>query len=137
MDAQVKGTDPYPAPPRRRQARLSLAGTCNQFESMKQFQRTFDNDSGTNDVHLPGPTGLLRIRYAYISQRGHYPDQPDKANQDAVFVHETLQGNQQQNLWAVLDGHGEFGAECAQFTKRKARLARLSSPPPPFKQCLS
>ncbi len=82
--------------------------------------QTFDNDNGSNHLGPGAPSGVA-IHYAYLSQRGHYPDQPNKANQDAVLIRETINGVPGQHLIGVLDGHGETGAECAQFARAKVR----------------
>lgn len=64
--------------------------------------------------------GGLKIRYAYVSQKGYYPDQPDKANQDAYSVIEKFdQKDSNDAFFAVFDGHGELGHTCAQFAKAK------------------
>jgi hypothetical protein len=104
-----------------RQARLSLAGGYSQYESMTRGEQSFDNDSGSNHLHPGAPSGVA-IHYAYLSQRGHYPDQPNKANQDAVLIRENVNGVPGQHLIGVLDGHGETGAECAQFARAKVRV---------------
>lgn len=64
--------------------------------------------------------GGLRIRYAYYSQKGYYPDQPDKANQDAYSVIEKFGGKDSNDaFFAVYDGHGELGDQCAQYARDK------------------
>lgn len=70
------------------------------------------------------PAAGCTLRYATLSQRGYYPDTPNKANQDAVVVVERLGGRADTHLWGVFDGHGEFGAECAQFVQSKVRRRR-------------
>ena len=104
-----------------RQARLSLAGGYSQYESMTRGDKTFDNDSGSNHLGPGSPSGVA-IHYAYLSQRGHYPDQPNKANQDAILIRENVNGLPGQHLMGVLDGHGETGAECAQFARAKVNI---------------
>jgi hypothetical protein len=120
------------AAPRPRQARLSLAGGFNQHESVILNQPPAVSGSGAVTTAATGGAGggprPLQIRYAWLSQRGYYPGQPDKANQDTVLVQEGVADNPQQHLFAVLDGHGEYGAECAVFAKAKVRQ-RLSLAP--------
>jgi serine/threonine protein phosphatase PrpC/CRP-like cAMP-binding protein len=64
--------------------------------------------------------GGLRLRYAYVSQKGYYPDDPHKANQDAYCVTERF-GSRESNdaFFAVYDGHGRDGDLCAQFARDK------------------
>ncbi|VEU35633.1 unnamed protein product [Pseudo-nitzschia multistriata] len=67
--------------------------------------------------------GGLRLKYAYFSQRGYYPDSPNKANQDAYSVTERV-GSPDSNdaFFAVYDGHGMNGDQCAQYARDKLPL---------------
>lgn len=62
--------------------------------------------------------GGLRLRYAFLSQKGYYPDDPHKPNQDAYSITERF-GSRDSNdaLFAVYDGHGRDGDLCAQFAR--------------------
>ena len=66
----------------------------------------------------------ITFRYAYLSQRGHYPDDPLKANQDAYCAHESISQDNGKNggiedaFFGVFDGHGQAGDGCAIFTKK-------------------
>jgi serine/threonine protein phosphatase PrpC len=115
---------------RPRQARLSLAGAFNQHEDMTEANNhgaaaKFDNASGLGTIPAAGP-GRPVLRYAYVSQRGHYPDHLNKANQDAVFMMENARGVEGQHFFGVLDGHGEYGAECAEFVRNKLPALLIS-----------
>lgn len=57
------------------------------------------------------------ITYAFVSQRGYYPDAPDKENQDKYLVEPMFGKTQDQALFAVLDGHGKDGHDCATFAR--------------------
>lgn len=59
------------------------------------------------------------LRYSYLSQRGYYPDALDKANQDSFCIHTPFGTDVNDHFFGVFDGHGEFGAECSQFVKRR------------------
>jgi serine/threonine protein phosphatase PrpC/CRP-like cAMP-binding protein len=62
--------------------------------------------------------GGLRLRYAFLSQKGYYPDDPDKENQDAYSITERFGGQASNDaLFAVYDGHGKDGDLCAQFAR--------------------
>ncbi|XP_052199818.1 protein phosphatase 2C and cyclic nucleotide-binding/kinase domain-containing protein [Diospyros lotus] len=65
------------------------------------------------------PSGNYELHYSYLSQRGYYPDALDKANQDSFCIHTPFGTNADDHFFGVFDGHGEFGAECSQFVKRK------------------
>ncbi|GAB4819083.1 hypothetical protein N2152v2_006129 [Parachlorella kessleri] len=82
----------------------------------EQEQRPVVTD-GTRSVSVPG--SRLVIKYAFLSQRGYYPDAPDKANQDTCCATEQLGGHADQHFFGVFDGHGECGSECAVFAKEK------------------
>lgn len=60
-------------------------------------------------------------RYAYVSQRGLYPDAPDKPNQDSFHVQPAFGGDPDLALFGCFDGHGEFGTECSQFAATYVR----------------
>lgn len=60
--------------------------------------------------------GEAKVRYAYVTQRGYYPDDLEKANQDAYAIEKIGNGN--DYFLGVFDGHGRQGDYCAQFAKR-------------------
>ncbi|XP_008795086.2 probable protein phosphatase 2C 35 [Phoenix dactylifera] len=59
----------------------------------------------------------LLLQFSSLSQCGHYPDSPDRENQDTLCIKTHLQGNPNLHLFAVFDGHGQFGAQCATFAR--------------------
>lgn len=61
--------------------------------------------------------GGVRMRYAYLSQRGKYPDDPDKPNQDAYAINHEFKVQATDGFFGVFDGHGKDGDGCAQFTR--------------------
>ncbi|OVA20281.1 Cyclic nucleotide-binding domain [Macleaya cordata] len=65
------------------------------------------------------PSGNYELKYSYLSQRGYYPEALDKANQDSFCIHTPFGTNPDDHFFGVFDGHGEFGAQCSQFVKRK------------------
>ncbi|GAQ83023.1 AGC (cAMP-dependent, cGMP-dependent and protein kinase C) kinase family protein [Klebsormidium nitens] len=71
--------------------------------------------SGPTVVKVPGASYALR--YAALSQRGYYPDSPDKANQDAYTIRAPYGGSADDHFFGVFDGHGENGTACAVFAK--------------------
>ena len=64
-------------------------------------------------VHLKG----IKITYSYVSQRGYYPDDLSKANQDSFCVQAPFNNDASMGLFAVFDGHGSKGHLCAQFAR--------------------
>ena len=61
----------------------------------------------------------LDFSYAYVSQRGFYPDSLDKPNQDSFSVLPKLERINNTAFFAVYDGHGSTGHLCAQFAREK------------------
>lgn len=60
----------------------------------------------------------LNVRYAWLSQRGFYPDALDKENQDSYII--TDIGGEGENrcvLFGVFDGHGKDGHLCSTFVR--------------------
>lgn len=93
--------------------------------SSKEAQRMV---ASNGSVTLPQPASGYTMRYAFISQRGFYPDSPDKSNQDAALAEENLGGNSGMHLFGVFDGHGEMGTECARFVQDKLPANVCSDP---------
>ncbi|XP_010938890.1 probable protein phosphatase 2C 35 [Elaeis guineensis] len=63
------------------------------------------------------PSHRLLLRYSSLCQRGYYPASPESENQDTLSIKTQLQGNPNLHLFAVFDGHGYFGAQCADFAR--------------------
>jgi serine/threonine protein phosphatase PrpC len=64
--------------------------------------------------------GGFKLRYAWVSQRGYYPEDLDKANQDAHSEHENFakgEGVEDCAMFGVYDGHGKTGDLCSRFTR--------------------
>ena len=63
-----------------------------------------------------GDSGIT-LRYAYLSQRGYYPEDLYKANQDSFKVVPKFNGLKEQILFGVFDGHGVDGDSCSYFVR--------------------
>lgn len=85
--------------------------------SAKQYKRRQQSSGSTQTLHLP--YSGYNITYAYVSQRGYYPDTLDKPSQDSLCVHTYFNGDPDQMFIGVFDGHGETGTSCSQFAKDK------------------
>lgn len=90
----------------------------------KDYKERLVSSEGTQTVFMP-QSGYT-IRYAYVSQRGYYPDAPSKANQDSFCVHTYFGGDPEQCFFGVFDGHGEYGTQCSQFARDKVRPRRVA-----------
>lgn len=72
------------------------------------------------------PTSHFSLRYGAVSQRGHYPEAPNKDNQDRWCVHVPYGGSAEQALFGVFDGHGDFGSQCAAFAAHAVRWSSFA-----------
>ena len=100
-----KGTG---APPGKTDRRPSTATPYNRAKDR------VDAIPESKTVVINGVT----LTYAYVSQRGFYPDEPFKANQDAYCVHDKeLCKSRDDAFFGVFDGHGKDGDGCAIFAK--------------------
>ena len=69
----------------------------------------------------------VSFRYAFVSQRGYYPESPTKPNQDACFCSIGFDDPEEDTaFFGVFDGHGAQGDLCAQFARDnvQSRLAK-------------
>eukprot|EP00195_Chlamydomonas_chlamydogama_P010756 CAMPEP_0202906016 /NCGR_PEP_ID=MMETSP1392-20130828/37031_1 /ASSEMBLY_ACC=CAM_ASM_000868 /TAXON_ID=225041 /ORGANISM="Chlamydomonas chlamydogama, Strain SAG 11-48b" /LENGTH=1079 /DNA_ID=CAMNT_0049594355 /DNA_START=194 /DNA_END=3430 /DNA_ORIENTATION=- len=83
----------------------------------KDYKSRLASSEGTQTLYFPQHG--FTLRYAFVSQRGYYPDSPDKANQDSLCIHPHFGGDGEQALFCVFDGHGEYGTQCSQFARDK------------------
>ena len=82
--------------------------------SEADIERRQVGSSGSINYQLGAGEDLL-LRYAFISQRGYYPNEPHKANQDGFSVLPNFNGVKGHMLLGVYDGHGEVGDYCSRF----------------------
>jgi serine/threonine protein phosphatase PrpC len=66
-------------------------------------------------IPVKGATYEMNLKYVYVSQRGFYPSDPNKANQDSYLICESLLGDHSCNLFGIFDGHGAFGDLCSHY----------------------
>ena len=58
-----------------------------------------------------------KMRYGFVTQRGFYPDEPNKANQDQFLIVNDFCQIPGDTLFSVFDGHGKEGDICSLFAK--------------------
>lgn len=75
------------------------------------------NDSALSYTIGSEAKGPITLNYAYLCQRGLYPDDPDKENQDAFKIAPAFDGEQATIMMGVFDGHGEYGDDCSTFVR--------------------
>jgi len=105
-------------------AKANASSRKNSHDEVSLAKIDFEMDE--KDSNLTGSKktlsmkfGNFNISYAVLSQRGYYPESPNKANQDAFTVVTNLFGDSHQALFAVFDGHGKDGDKCARFCKKQ------------------
>ncbi|OIT28629.1 PREDICTED: probable protein phosphatase 2C 35 [Nicotiana attenuata] len=74
------------------------------------------------------PSHNFKLEYAVLTQRGFYPESPEKENQDSYCIRTQLQGNPNVHFFGVFDGHGQFGTQCSLFVRD--RLVEILSDDP-------
>lgn len=86
-----------------------------------------DHSPAMKELSIMGDVFNFKINYCYISQRGYYPNAMGKANQDSYVICESLLGDPSSHLFAVFDGHGEYGDSCSHFAANMvpAQLVKL------------
>ncbi|RHY35240.1 hypothetical protein DYB32_000303, partial [Aphanomyces invadans] len=72
-------------------------------------------------------TPALSIEYAFVTQRGYYPDAVDKPNQDSYTIVPNFAGDPTKIFFGIFDGHGATGDLCSVFAKKEVpdRLQKL------------
>ena len=95
---------------------LSKAEIANRIVCSREPQSLFELGITPNGVGIT-------LRYAYVSQRGYYPDDLYKANQDAFKISTKFnQSDKPQMLLGVFDGHGGEGDRCSYFVRDKIEV---------------
>uniref|UniRef100_A0A5B6YSP9 protein-serine/threonine phosphatase n=1 Tax=Davidia involucrata TaxID=16924 RepID=A0A5B6YSP9_DAVIN len=113
-------------------------GHIEEFSIYGRHRKHILTNTSLDIVRIPSHNFWLE--YTVLTQRGYYPDTPDKENQDSFCIRTNLQGNPNVHFFGVFDGHGSFGAECSNFVKN--RLVEILSNDPtlledPLKACNS
>jgi len=74
---------------------------------------TLDKTKEPKTLPIKGVVYDYTIKYVYVSQRGYYPSDPHKANQDSYAICGSILGDDSCNLFGVFDGHGSYGDLCS------------------------
>eukprot|EP00252_Welwitschia_mirabilis_P017045 TRINITY_DN3789_c0_g1_i2.p1 TRINITY_DN3789_c0_g1~~TRINITY_DN3789_c0_g1_i2.p1 ORF type:complete len:394 (+),score=19.45 TRINITY_DN3789_c0_g1_i2:536-1717(+) len=94
----------------------STSSVGAEIESLHAHPPLIPSHGSVETVRVPSYDYFLS--YSYLSQKGYYPDAPEKANQDSFCIETSLNNNPDDHFFAVFDGHGQFGAQCSQFAKK-------------------
>jgi serine/threonine protein phosphatase PrpC len=81
-----------------------------------------EHSEAMRELSICGDVFNFKINYCYISQRGYYPNALSKANQDCYLICESLLGDPNSHLFAIFDGHGEYGDSCSHFAANSVKV---------------
>jgi serine/threonine protein phosphatase PrpC len=59
------------------------------------------------------------LQYAYWTQRGYYPDDPHKENQDELSISLKFASEPRDAMFGIYDGHGKHGHDSSRYCKKK------------------
>lgn len=71
----------------------------------------------SSEESIPANTGVHELSVAYLTQRGYYPDDMAKENQDAYSCHTNFGEYKDQMFVAVYDGHGKDGHLVSRYSR--------------------
>ena len=74
-----------------------------------------DHSEAVKELSISGDVFNFKVNFCYISQRGYYPNSMGKANQDSYVICESILGDPNTHMFAIFDGHGEYGDSCSHF----------------------
>lgn len=101
---------------KQQRRRLSVApqhvGDISQVKTDENETKKDDSDAALSNLELQARGA---IKCAVQSRKGLVPYNRNKVNQDRVLVKYALNDDPSLSLFAVMDGHGEFGHFVAQF----------------------
>lgn len=114
----TKAEPPVPQPHPVAAAKKEAAPADKQL-SLKKLPNKEEIDGRITSIKetRTATFGGVSVRYAYLTQRGYYPDTPDKANQDAYAISTNFAQKDSNALFGVFDGHGEYGDQCSGFVR--------------------
>lgn len=104
-------------------SKMSVSSAKKEFDSPpfrmtinpKNSMVNLDVSDGLVSFPIDGKTLEYTASYCYVCQKGYYPDQMNKANQDSYLVLQSLLEDKNCHVFGIFDGHGEFGDYCSYF----------------------
>ena len=102
---------------------LKLTTTCPLIaeEVVKRISVSVETkDVILGELKSGSDDGLIHVQYAALTQRGYYPNNPHKENQDEYFLCPSkFASGEGDAFFAIFDGHGDKGHDCASFAQKK------------------
>jgi len=104
--------------------KLNAEGQLMAEEVAKRISGSIEaKDIVLGDLKSGKDEGIVHVQYAALTQRGYYPDNPHKANQDSYYICPSkFASGEGDAFFAVYDGHGDKGHDCADFAKQKLHV---------------
>jgi serine/threonine protein phosphatase PrpC len=90
-----------------------------KFINEKSSRKRNELSKTIQSVDVVNNSFSYNMEYCYASQRGYYPNDLTKANQDSFVICESIQDDNYCHLFGVFDGHGEFGDLCSYYSADK------------------
>jgi len=88
-------------------------GTEDEPMTLAEIESRIESIEKTREAVFGG----VKVRYAFLSQRGYYPDDAHKPNQDSFSITHNFAGQETDGFFGVYDGHGRDGDKCAQYAR--------------------
>ncbi|KAL2458587.1 putative protein phosphatase 2C 35 [Forsythia ovata] len=98
-------------------SRYPKSSNGDKNEELDVFTGQIPANSSLEVVDVPSQN--YRLEYSVLTQRGYYPETPEKENQDSYYIRTNIQGNLDAHFFGVFDGHGQFGTQCSNFVKER------------------
>lgn len=74
-----------------------------------------DYSEDVKTLAISGTQYNYKISYGYVCQKGYYPNQLGKANQDSYMILNSMMGDNSCHVFGVFDGHGDVGDFCSHY----------------------
>ncbi|KAF8392498.1 hypothetical protein HHK36_022840 [Tetracentron sinense] len=97
-------------------------------EDTQDFQEVPPHENGNSLQFASVPSHNFHLEYSVVTQRGYYPDETERKNQDSFCIRTQIKGNSNLHFFGVFDGHGEFGTDCSKFVSDRL-VENLSNDP--------
>ena len=106
---------------------MSSKSSVDLSQKSPSFQRMSNLSQHEIELRIDAPqnsvmfthSGIV-MKYAWASQRGYYPDTPDKENQDSYSILPQIRVKEESSdvaLFGVYDGHGTDGHLAARYVR--------------------
>lgn len=92
---------------------FSLASNSHSISSHQLS--TYSSAPSAKSIQVISDDYSYSVQYCFVSQRGYYPQQINKANQDSFLIANQIFNDFSTQFYGIFDGHGETGDTCSHF----------------------